>query len=231
MAFSETGGRPHFALSPLAWCGRRDLNPHDFRHGNLNPARLPIPPRPRGAVTGQSCAAIPAGLNATMAAKARLNRGPPVDLVYLAAGATRMEGRKETYKETYEEPDREITIRTQRAVRNSVHSQTRSAEQPSIDAGQHLGKVLGDQAGSKLACGFTVQPNRGAGRFKGCHFLRQQAGHKACQDVPRASRGKRRRGVLGDCCAPVRACNNGISPLQNQNSSNGTGGYAGSLKF
>ena len=30
-----------------AWCGRRDLNPHDFRHGNLNPARLPVPPRPR----------------------------------------------------------------------------------------------------------------------------------------------------------------------------------------
>src|SRR3954454_803510 len=30
------------------WCGRRDSNPHDFRHWNLNPARLPIPPRPRG---------------------------------------------------------------------------------------------------------------------------------------------------------------------------------------
>src|SRR5262245_37412025 len=28
------------------WCGRRDLNPHDLRHWNLNPARLPIPPRP-----------------------------------------------------------------------------------------------------------------------------------------------------------------------------------------
>src|SRR5277367_1280917 len=31
----------------LRWCGRRGSNPHDFRHGNLNPARLPIPPRPR----------------------------------------------------------------------------------------------------------------------------------------------------------------------------------------
>src|SRR4051812_48513848 len=30
-----------------AWCGRRDSNPHNFRHWNLNPARLPIPPRPR----------------------------------------------------------------------------------------------------------------------------------------------------------------------------------------
>src|SRR6185312_6080956 len=28
------------------WCGRRDLNPHDSRHWNLNPARLPVPPRP-----------------------------------------------------------------------------------------------------------------------------------------------------------------------------------------
>ena len=28
------------------WCGRRDLNPHDFHHRNLNPARLPVPPRP-----------------------------------------------------------------------------------------------------------------------------------------------------------------------------------------
>ena len=31
----------------LRWCGRRGSNPHDFRHGNLNPARLPVPPRPR----------------------------------------------------------------------------------------------------------------------------------------------------------------------------------------
>ena len=30
------------------WCGRRGSNPHDFRHWNLNPARLPVPPRPRG---------------------------------------------------------------------------------------------------------------------------------------------------------------------------------------
>ena len=29
------------------WCGRRDLNPHDFRHWYLKPARLPIPPRPQ----------------------------------------------------------------------------------------------------------------------------------------------------------------------------------------
>ena len=34
---------------PPGWCGRRGSNPHDFRHGNLNPARLPIPPRPRRA--------------------------------------------------------------------------------------------------------------------------------------------------------------------------------------
>src|SRR5262249_36732886 len=32
-----------------AWCGRRDLNPHDLRRWNLNPVRLPIPPRPRAA--------------------------------------------------------------------------------------------------------------------------------------------------------------------------------------
>ena len=28
------------------WCGRRDSTPHDFHHRNLNPARLPVPPRP-----------------------------------------------------------------------------------------------------------------------------------------------------------------------------------------
>ncbi len=32
------------------WCGRRDSNPHNFRHWNLNPARLPVPPRPRSAI-------------------------------------------------------------------------------------------------------------------------------------------------------------------------------------
>ena len=28
------------------WCGRRDSNSYTLRHRNLNPARLPIPPRP-----------------------------------------------------------------------------------------------------------------------------------------------------------------------------------------
>ena len=28
------------------WYGRRDLNPHEFPHRNLNPTRLPISPRP-----------------------------------------------------------------------------------------------------------------------------------------------------------------------------------------
>ena len=28
------------------WCGRGDLNPHDLHRWNLNPVRLPIPPRP-----------------------------------------------------------------------------------------------------------------------------------------------------------------------------------------
>ena len=36
------------------WCGRGDLNPHDFHRWNLNPVRLPIPPRPRAAAAGMS---------------------------------------------------------------------------------------------------------------------------------------------------------------------------------
>ena len=32
--------------STLKWCGRRDSNSYTLRHRNLNPARLPIPPRP-----------------------------------------------------------------------------------------------------------------------------------------------------------------------------------------
>src|SRR3569623_1901140 len=39
------------AMSRLArrdWCGRRDSNPHILRYWNLNPARLPVPPRPHG---------------------------------------------------------------------------------------------------------------------------------------------------------------------------------------
>ena len=39
---------PRPGMQVRRWCGRRDLNPHDFRHGNLNPARLPISPRPPG---------------------------------------------------------------------------------------------------------------------------------------------------------------------------------------
>ena len=33
------------------WCGRRDLNSYAFRHWNLNPARLPIPPYPHNPGT------------------------------------------------------------------------------------------------------------------------------------------------------------------------------------
>ena len=43
------------------WCGRRDLNPHDFRHGNLNPARLPVPPRPLGAISRTKGTSSPIG--------------------------------------------------------------------------------------------------------------------------------------------------------------------------
>src|SRR5215831_1483260 len=42
---------PHNLPRPARrqWCGRRDSNPHDLRHRNLNPARLPVPPRPRAS--------------------------------------------------------------------------------------------------------------------------------------------------------------------------------------
>jgi hypothetical protein len=38
------GSMPQRSIA--VWCGRRDSNPHDFHHRNLNPARLPVPPRP-----------------------------------------------------------------------------------------------------------------------------------------------------------------------------------------
>ena len=37
---------------PGGWCGRRDSNPHILRYLDLNQARLPIPPRPRGRLKG-----------------------------------------------------------------------------------------------------------------------------------------------------------------------------------
>src|SRR6185369_7571450 len=33
------------------WCGRRDLNPQALRRWNLNPVRLPVPPRPPRAAS------------------------------------------------------------------------------------------------------------------------------------------------------------------------------------
>lgn len=46
---SHTSWRTNLAApgEPETWCGRRVSNPHDLRHGNLNPARLPVPPRPQ----------------------------------------------------------------------------------------------------------------------------------------------------------------------------------------
>ncbi len=45
--------RWRFSARKRSWCGRRDLNPHDLRHWNLNPARLPVPPRPHIILTPQ----------------------------------------------------------------------------------------------------------------------------------------------------------------------------------
>src|SRR3546814_6441570 len=36
-----------FRACYLGWCGRWESNPHSLRNGILNPARLPISPRPR----------------------------------------------------------------------------------------------------------------------------------------------------------------------------------------
>ena len=75
------------ARSGRAWCGRRDSNPHDFRHGNLNPARLPIPPRPLGQLSRARPARTDAALDPpTMPVPARATkighaRGPRQRLV------------------------------------------------------------------------------------------------------------------------------------------------------
>ena len=68
------GGRDLPAAGPWinalvrALCGRWDSNPQAFRHWDLNPARLPVSPRPRGsftagyrAPTGHSALAVPFG--------------------------------------------------------------------------------------------------------------------------------------------------------------------------
>src|ERR1700722_6679302 len=63
------------------WCGRRDLNPHVLRHWNLNPARLPIPPRPRRAGRPGGAAYIMRRARATIKlggfAGSRQDRGKP----------------------------------------------------------------------------------------------------------------------------------------------------------
>ncbi len=55
-----------------AWCGWRDSNPHNFRHWNLNPARLPVPPHPLGA---SSPAAMPRAAAYSMALPAQQKNG------------------------------------------------------------------------------------------------------------------------------------------------------------
>ena len=51
------------------WCGRRDSNPHDFRRWNLNPVRLPIPPRPPEKVLRAQLSAERRGLYHGICAK------------------------------------------------------------------------------------------------------------------------------------------------------------------
>ena len=52
--FNSLSSARRWAAPPIPvprkrWCGRRDSNPQGLRHRILNPACLPIPPRPRGA--------------------------------------------------------------------------------------------------------------------------------------------------------------------------------------
>ena len=49
---SRSARRSGCSASRAGWCGRRDLNPHGRAHRNLNPACLPIPPRPPGTADG-----------------------------------------------------------------------------------------------------------------------------------------------------------------------------------
>src|SRR6476660_4653273 len=65
---SEYGRTRKTLIALPSWCGRRDSNPHDFRHWNLNPARLPIPPRPRRANYGRFWRRNPGRLNAPVSA-------------------------------------------------------------------------------------------------------------------------------------------------------------------
>src|SRR5262249_16705319 len=86
--FTVTGSRwPRLVGGPW-WCGRRDSNPHDFRHGNLNPARLPIPPRPQRAASlhvGRDC--LDRGASPGQSEILRKPPGSPSDPPWMACAA------------------------------------------------------------------------------------------------------------------------------------------------
>ena len=46
-AFCAAEKRRHRMVSPLFWCGKRDLNPYGVNHTPLKRARLPVPPLSR----------------------------------------------------------------------------------------------------------------------------------------------------------------------------------------
>src|SRR6185369_1693016 len=55
----EAARRPCSAASSnlpatWTWCARRESNPHIFRYWNLNPARLPVPPRARPKIVARN---------------------------------------------------------------------------------------------------------------------------------------------------------------------------------
>ena len=129
--FGAGASRRCAASMHLAWCGRRDSNPHDFRHGNLNPARLPIPPRPRA-------------LRGTMVGK---RRG-------LYHGAADRQGNRPEKPRTKGRNSRH-SRKTCRLSGGSAVS-----EQLAVDAPQGVRQVLGNKSWPDGVSGIAMKPNR-----------------------------------------------------------------------
>jgi hypothetical protein len=64
LARGDPGG--HSFAQPGCKCGRRDSNPHGLPHWNLNPARLPVPPRPQAATVAKCSCGIVGRMNTAM---------------------------------------------------------------------------------------------------------------------------------------------------------------------
>src|SRR6476619_252369 len=105
-----------------------------------------------------------------------------------------------------------------------------TGQEPPVNAREHVGQILGNQARAEFGCRLPMQPDARAGRLEPFHALSHKAANYAGEDVPRPGGRKTGRAVLRDGGPAARSRHDGVSALINDDGPTKFGRQARFLK-